>query len=275
MSNMTTEGQAALNSTSITIKAFGIILYTIVSVIHGIGLISLCFIKTSKRLSPQQRLYLINISVIELGFCFSGIIVRASHLAGTNTLNYYIAIMTGCGLGLWYFLVMVLLTVDRFLAVYLDIHYDRKWPYSRNKILLALVFIIIVSVTLFLFTINPHAANLVYILEVYAWPIAHALLIIVVGFTYGYLCQKIRFYRKEAKRHQDSLKKNMIERETEVSEQNNHKLTVNYDNESEKLSHFKRISNSFRRSKLICSNFNRAKKRFYLPNLLIASFLLF
>ena len=98
----------------------GIIAYIVVLIVHTIGFTSLLMIKASRRLSLQQRSYLINLSIIEILFCVSGIAIRASHLAKSNRLNYYILVVTGCGFGLWYFLVMTLLTVDRFLAVYLD-----------------------------------------------------------------------------------------------------------------------------------------------------------
>ena len=182
-------------------------------------------IKASRRLSLQQRSYLINRSIIEILFCVSGIAIRASHLAKSNRLNYYILVVTGCGFGLWYFLVMTLLTVDRFLAVYLDIHYDTKWPYSRNKLLLGVVFALSASVTTAVFATKPRPERLANNLEMYAWPSAHAVLLAVVVLTYGYLCRKIRQHRAQFKRNRNSLRRDHIPLKTQKKvKKQHHKL---------------------------------------------------
>ena len=303
------------------IDVLGIVAYIVVLVVHIIGVTSLLMIKASRRLSFQQRLYIINLSIIEILFCVSGITIRASHLAKSNRLNYYILVVTGCGFGLWYFLVMTLLTVDRFLAVYLDIHYDTKWPYSRNKLLLGIVFALSASVTTAVFATKPRPERLVNNLEMYVWPSAHAVLLAVVVLTYGYLCRKIRQHRAQFKRNRNSLRRENIplksrqQKQTaqkktlmltlhHPKKQNRKKQTDRTDSKSSsrgdknlllqsnnitaiieasaaekngaKYSPLQRLSNSFRRGRLAAdASFRKAKRGFFLPNLLIASFIVF
>lgn len=296
----------------------GIIAYIVVLIVHTIGFTSLLMIKASRRLSLQQRSYLINLSIIEILFCVSGIAIRASHLAKSNRLNYYILVVTGCGFGLWYFLVMTLLTVDRFLAVYLDIHYDTKWPYSRNKLLLGVVFALSASVTTAVFATKPRPERLANNLEMYAWPSAHAVLLAVVVLTYGYLCRKIRQHRAQFKRNRNSLRRDHIPLKTQKKvKKQHHKLKQHHpkkqhsqkkqtdridsngssgdghlllqsnnvtsiiaastaENNGAKYSPLQRLSNSFRRGRSAAdASFRKAKRGFFLPNLLIASFIVF
>ena len=282
----------------------GIIAYIVVLIVHTIGFASLLMIKASRRLSLQQRSYLINLSIIEILFCVSGIAIRASHLAKSHRLNYYILVVTGCGFGLWYFLVMTLLTVDRFLAVYLDIHYDTKWPYSRNKLLLGVVFALSASVTTAVFATKPRPERLANNLEMYVWPSAHAVLLAVVVLTYGYLCRKIRQHRAQLKRNRNSLKRDHIPLKTQKKVKNNQKKQTDRtdsngskgdghlllqsnnvtsiiaastaENNGAKYSPLQRLSNSFRRGRSAAdASFRKAKRGFFLPNLLIASFIVF
>jgi len=277
------------------INIFGIFCYLLVLVIHLIGLILLIQIKSSHRLTTFQYVCLINLSIIEIYFCVSGIAIRVSHLFGSQTLNYYVTVFTGCGFGLWYFSTMVLLTVDRFLAVYLNIHYKRIISPTRIKYTLLISFVLAVSVTTVIFGTDSDIVAIEIVLQKYAWPTVHTILLFVVVSTYTYLFHRIRYFRNKLKNGSYRVKNSSFRQEPEevllnpttqnldtkndvnslmAQLQDSSKVTTKSSVTTQKR---RNIPTSFRTGKKTeqLLRFNRARRGFYLPTLLIVTYLLF
>lgn len=277
-----------------SINIFGMFFYSLVLIIHLIGFALLIQIKSSRRLTAVQRLYLIHLSIIEIYFCLSGITVRVLHLAGSHLLDYYIMAITACGFGVWYFTTMILLTFDRFLAVYLDIKYPSVVSYTRVKFITLISIALAVSLTTVVFRTAKDLVALDNIVYKYAWPTAHAISLIVVIFTYAYLFHRIRYFKNKLKTHIYLHGSYQEEKEEKSSNPTLRHIDHNHNNDGESLigktqnqpnvtapksssKEQHQVSSSFYRRKKIelLLRFKRARRGFYLPTLLIATYVLF
>eukprot|EP00111_Clytia_hemisphaerica_P018174 TCONS_00053748-protein len=168
-------------------------LYLISVILHSFGFIVLWKVPVGPNLSSTQRIYLLNISCCEL---VSSIIFVAIRFFLDNELFeaavhlYKIAIS---GLYFWYIGLMILMTFDRFLMVYLNIRYPLVWSNTKTNILLAVLFIVsvLLSVPVVLtemFVIND-------IIQLYLWPVLDFTFLLTAVVTYTYFFAKIRRLR--------------------------------------------------------------------------------
>ena len=195
--------EASDGMTEKTYLAIQAVLYTVPGFLHLFGLYLLYVIK---HLGPaeDQRAYLINLSISESGFCFSKMVHRILYLFDYNVI----------ALKMWIFqtgffftevcFIMVLLTLDRFMAIYLNIKYRQYITRRRVKFCIAGSWLL--SLTVFL--VSFFAVDIKYVLNLFTfwiWPIEEYSFLIIAIPVYIYIFIKVHNNQSRIK----ILKKNL------------------------------------------------------------------
>ncbi|XP_066930787.1 adrenocorticotropic hormone receptor-like [Clytia hemisphaerica] len=152
-----------------------------------------------------QKIFLINLSINEIFSSFShclgkvAIVYFPEQRTGSK---YYIffEITMGTLLPIWYMLIMLVITVDRFLAVYLNLRYHLLVTQRKVKILLYIlpvVSIIVTGVLNFVIKDNSSLVGLDNTLTVFRMaPVFDVICLLAFCMTYGYLFYQLRKKRR-------------------------------------------------------------------------------
>ena len=228
-------------------------------ILHIAGLYLLYVTRHAQhRCNQFQRIYLTNLSVIEI---FRGILKILYHLLlmseRTKQVAFYVWLIQTSGAFLWYILVLVLLTFDRFLEVFLNLKYRLYCTLARTRIALVTSFSLsfIMSLT---FCICYNDFDVVFhVFPLYVWPLIEIIFLLVALFTYSYLFMQIRVNRRKMERMLHNLQS-----PTEHL-QSSSKMPVST------------VKQQFRHNNKVCRHrFRRVRERLYLPSILILAFVL-
>lgn len=220
--------------------------YAIPLVVHTLGIYLLLKVKKNRFYNPTQRIYLINLSISEILVCVLKMLHRVFFLFGYKKISDYIDILQTSGAFLHYMLIMCLLTVDRFLEVYLNLKYPVFW--NKQKTLISLIISMVLSLLLALAVCilywknHPKSLN---IASLYIWSSSEFGFLVIAVITYTYILKKLYKKRKPVSITKEKANKSIS-------------IQCLTDNKKE-LQILEK----------------RRKKVFYLPAFLIMSFLLF
>ena len=221
----------------------GIILYCIAAILHIVGF---CKLKRSKTDThpPTQRLCLLFLPLSEVAVCLSGIVSRLLRLSyPTCSCLSYITLWKYGLVDSLYISVMIVLTFDRFIAVHLNIKYHLYWCTKRMCMVFILLFLI-AAIAASVLTFYPRTwAGKMQVFYVFMWPVYDCTYIFITILTYSYLFYKVKINRSR-------------ERKTLQELSSNHNSTV------------ERVKKSQQQQRKLW-------KGFFLPTLLIVSFLCF
>lgn len=224
-----------------------IVFYTFTLCLHSVGLVLLYMVRSKiVETSFIQYVYIVNLSVVELLSSLLYVLHTVLIVNGKPALLFYIHCLQNGGVFVWYTLVMIMLTFDRFLEVYLNIRYYIFWSLKKTIVVLVMIAVIPLAFTLYLFTIKDKR-DLFRLLTFYCWPICECSFIVVALATYGYFLKKIKSHRVT----QQSLSLQQSNIETQATSD---------------------LSASVQRS---ASRFRQAARGFTLPTLLISTYLIF
>jgi len=227
-----------MDETHVYVETF---LYLIPVILHVIGLY-LLYATRRTYFNHTQRLYLIALSTTELFMGTMKIVQRVCYIAGAERVGFYFWMVQTSGGFLFYTLTMILMTFDRFLEVFLNLRYSLICTKRRTgfTLLVTLLLSIIFAASTCGSYSDYNTTHSVMVL--YFWPTTEITFIIVAVFTYSYLFAKIRTNRYQLKQ----LVKQLPRMRSETDKAVNRRRNLQY-----------------------------IKKRFYLPSLLIATFVLF
>jgi len=175
----------------------------IASLLHCVGFWALWHVKQSNPYLSTQRLYLLNLSMAEnFHSFFLGLYYLFAKLKMPNWANYFF-ICAGGGAFIWYLSIMIMLTADRFLTVYLNVRYLVIWNVRKTqKVLIACFAVGFIANIVFLITIPTFDESL-EIFSVYLWfPVDNGF-ILVACFSYAYIFRRVY-------NHQDNAKANKV-----------------------------------------------------------------
>ena len=173
-------------------------IYTVPVILHTVGLYML-FTTRITRLASNQKIYLINISASELSICFLKIAHRLLSLNDQPWLAFKLWTIQTSGCFMAYILFMILLSVDRFLEVYLNIKYQLYITSRTARI--SVISAWTVSLTFSLILVLQNSTDLVRrIVIVYFWPSSELTFLFIAIIVYTYLFVKIRHYRRKTRR---------------------------------------------------------------------------
>lgn len=246
-------------------------LYTIPTILHTVGLYML-FTTRITRLAYNQKLYLINISISELLICVFKISHRLFSLYDYSLYSFKLWTIQTSGCFMAYIIFMVLLSVDRFLEVYLNIKYPIFVTKRTAHFSVLIVWLVsaMFAMALVLQNSDNHVRRVVIL---YFWPSSELTFLLIALLVYTYLFVKIRKYRKKTNRISTV-------HDTGVVPGNHNHVTVasttvgadyttagNNNTTVEKLDKEKAFNRRRRKS-------SRYKHRLYLPTFLVSSFII-
>lgn len=179
---------------------FGILqitLYIIAAILHAIGLWLLSTIKLSLTFGSIQRLFFINISTCDILGCILSISSKIAEIVAPEwskqeSIMHRISIS---GMYIWYIGLMTLLTMDRFLSVYLNLRYHIVCTLQRARLILFLLFVF--SLTCTLVCLNIGTTIQVETVMVYAWLVLDGIFLCIALLTYIYFFRKIKSNRRK------------------------------------------------------------------------------
>lgn len=154
--------------------------------------------KRSKNISACQKIYVINLSITELILSFCGALYPIlRHQYGHSDVFYQMMILFYLAASCTYFLIMIILTADRFGQVYLNIRYPLYWTTTYAKYAMLAVWISSLSLILvFMSYLLFVAKNRVNIIEgicyTFIYPSLGVVSAIVIVVTYVYIIKKMK-----------------------------------------------------------------------------------
>ena len=242
------------------------VIFVIPGLLHALGLY--LFLTTPiTRLATNQKLYFINISVCTL--CKSVLkiayeILKLLHFGAHVTIKIWT--LDAGALFLCYIFFLTVLTFDRFLEIYLNIKYP-LWSTRKSTLLLIALSWCMMAVTWLMFWFMDDSLSKSFVI-LYLWPTLEGLFLIVAIFVYSYLFTKIR----ENRRKLATTTGSSIPRADKSSAIRDGKLNVGVaDKSSEKT--------TCKSRELVVSmkeqSHRRKRRRFYIPTLFVATFVMF
>ena len=178
------------------------VIFLIPITLHIVGLRLLYVTRRAQHRCTQfQRIYLINLSVIEimrgtLKILYHLLLIGRSNQQ-TGQAAFYLWLIQTSGAFLWYILVLVLITFDRFLEVFLNLKYRLYCSLARTVIALvtACALSFIMSLVFCIFYKDFDAVY--HVFPLYVWPVTELTFLVVALFTYSYLFAQIRANRRK------------------------------------------------------------------------------
>ena len=278
------------------------LIFVVPGFLHALGLY--LFLTTPiTKLAYNQKLYYINISLCTLGKCVLKITYKtltALHVSERITFKIW-TLDTGA-LFFCYILFLVVLTVDRFLEIYLNITYPLWSTRKSTLVLVTLSWCIMAATWIALCFLEDSRAEMVVVL--YFWPCSESLFLIVAIFVYSYLFVKIRQNRRKLvplSNYENTTETNLQHQDyekpkvKEAKKNNRNDMTIGSDNAihdeaegrgqygngdkivgyTDNYSVSAMTSRQKSVKKLLYSQNQRRRRRFYIPTLLVATFVMF
>ena len=223
-----------------------IILCVLNALLHLSGMYFLICLRHST-MNGSQRMFLLHLSLsesfltfIEMGKRIIYIITNSEHTMVTE----YMTVVQFSSAAMVYLLIMIYLTVDRFFELYLNIRYPVYWSEKKTKRLLMVTWIVFVVLMLILSLLyNYQSIDYKWLFYIYIWPITEAVFLAIAFLTYGYIIRKLYISNKSTNAFRASI----------------HRLSINNNNAI---------------AAPVPSQPNLTKSAFYLPTLLILTFVL-
>lgn len=175
-------------------------LYIIPCALHLTGIYLLYYSRRFHQVGRNQYLYVLNLSIVEFIYCL--VFVCANAVSGEH--EQYLKMFRQSFMYTWFSLIMICLTLDRFLEIYLNLRYVTICTVYKTKIALCLapVFSIGISVVVYLVANNNNDMNLFKsfdrIINLFYCPILNVIFMTTAIVTYGYILRKIRRVRRRS-----------------------------------------------------------------------------
>ena len=165
--------------------------------LHAFGMILLA-LTPQERLGISNKMYYINLSLAEFLICSCGI---AKRFVSDRSVTITIILFQYCCGFVAMYLVMISLTVDRFLRVYLNIRFSLYWSDRKTLyMLLGMTLINVVAFTVFATTSRDR-----FFFDLYCFPLLDVLFVLISTITYTYIFLKIQSNRRTShQRHNNN-----------------------------------------------------------------------
>ena len=244
-------------------------LCTVASILHSFGFFVLWKVKQKNPYLATQRLYLMHLSVSEnIYSIFYGLYFVFDLTFENSTWKTVIYIIAGGGAYVWYLLILIMLTIDRFLTVYFNIRYIAVWSIRKAKQVLALCFLVSFTASIFFAIYLQNLKEAYVFLTLYIWVPVDSLFVTVSIFTYIYIYWNILKRKNKVARGSLNRLNNEIatNRDSPINNSNN---SNNNDNDVKNYNNSNNTNNNTNNKKGV------PKKSFLVPMLLITTFVIF
>ena len=162
--------------------------------------------KKQKRLKGNQKMLLITLSVAELTYAVVNIGKLLCSLYNLINLNDAFFTLNFVA-GFWmYWVIMTLITIDRFLEIYLNIKYNILCSPKKTKTVLIIA--IVISVLLLVPAFHVKKETLISFGILFCYPMLESFFIILALVTYLYIFKQVQRHRKSTLKVQKQLRRN-------------------------------------------------------------------
>ena len=188
-----------------------IIVFALDVVVILINILALVLLTYSKKnnLRGSQRILLIALCATELVYSATDLVGYVFYVM--NMREGLIALLSSNSTSVTFFYVtiMILIPIDRYLEIHLNIKYNIHWSPNKTKIVLtvALALCIVLFIPLYLVKLQK-VYPLQKILVFYINPILQLIFIIVASFSYFYIIRQVLRHRKNIRTLEQQLKRN-------------------------------------------------------------------
>ena len=174
-----------------TIYVLKVFLSFIASFLHCVGFWALWNVKQTNPYLITQRLYLLHLSLSENVHSFFLGVYYTLTIYGKPKWANYAFICAGGGAFIWYLLIMIMLTVDRFLTVYLNVRYLSVWNVRKTKRVLAACFLVGFCFNIWFLISMPTFDISLERFSVYLWFPVDNIFTILACLTYIYIFRRV------------------------------------------------------------------------------------
>ena len=182
-----------------------LILDIIVLLIHILALTLLITVKQNNVLG-SQKILLIALCVTELTYAVVNLGALSFAYMEMKDIYEALLILNFPCLILLHVFLMYLITIDRFLEIYLNIKYNIMWSPKKT------MFVILLALTLSFLSLIPSFViglrKILFFVNVYILPILELIFIIAASVIYSYIIKKVLQYRRNNKRLREQLHEN-------------------------------------------------------------------
>jgi len=166
-------------------------LYLISFILHTLGFALLLQIKKFDTFGETQRLYLVNLSLIEALYSAMAV-VDVLIYRSLKYIQFAVTLLFDGFLYTWYIVVMTALTFDRFLTLYLKLRYMSVWTTCKTKLVMTSCLFISFAVSIALYATHSDNDGLLSTLTIFVWPILDGAFLLVAVCFYGYLANTMK-----------------------------------------------------------------------------------
>lgn len=187
-----------------------IILDLVVIFVHVIAIRMLISVKTNN-VRGSQKLLLLVLCVTELTFSILDINNKGLHLLEYTEYRYIWWMFSISSAVIMYMFVMTLITIDRFMGIYLNIKYDIHWYAKRTKIALTAAFVVSLLSGIPAVIVGLEDPCKVFkFLSLYVYPVLEGIFVVIALFTYFYIIKQVHKHKKISRKIEKQLRENHI-----------------------------------------------------------------
>ena len=188
----------ASDETSDDLRIAMIVISFVTIILHTIGSLALWNVKHKNPFIAIERLYLLNFSVAENIHSFFLALTNFLFLIKHNEAGRYTFIFGYSGAFVWYMCVLIMLTFDRFLSLYLNVRYTLWLNEKKTKVILGICFGFgVLADILFLCFVENNFEQTLTVMSVYLWVPFDDVFILVAIVTYIYIFVSIKRKQRE------------------------------------------------------------------------------
>ena len=159
----------------------------------------------------SQKLLLLVLCVTELTFSILDINNKGLHLLEYTEYRYIWWMFSISSAVIMYMFVMTLITIDRFMDIYLNIKYDIHWYAKSTKIALTAAFVVSLLSGIPAVIVGLEDPWKVFkFLSLYVYPVLEGIFVVIALFTYFYIIKQVQKHKKISRKIEKQLRENHI-----------------------------------------------------------------
>lgn len=183
-----------------------ILIFDVLVILTHIMALRVLINKKQKRLKGNQKILLITLSVAELTYAVINIgMVLGSLQKFINLTDAFFTLNFVSGFWM-YWVIMTLITLDRFLEIYLNIKYSILCSSKKTKTVLIIA--LAISFVLLVPAFQVKKETLISFGILFCYPILESFFIILASVTYLYIFKQVLRHRKRTMKVQKQLRRN-------------------------------------------------------------------
>ena len=187
-----------------------IILDLVVIFVHVIAIRMLISVKTNN-VRGSQKLLLLVLCVTELTFSILDINNKGLHLLEYTEYRYIWWMFSISSAVIMNMFVMTLITIDRFMDIYLNIKYDIHWYAKSTKIALTAAFVVSLLSGIPAVIVGLEDPCKVFkFLSLYVYPVLEGIFVVIALFTYFYIIKQVQKHKNISRKIEKQLRENHI-----------------------------------------------------------------